>query len=150
MTITLTEDLNIDYIEIQQSGSDINFQLIKTFDSNEIEASNYEVVYENEEIHLGDNYYRLKIVYESGDFEYSTIYRLDSGIYQTEVYPNPVYDMLYIATKGGSFSIFNPLGKTLKKVLLLQEESQIDVRELSKGLYFYRTSSGISGSFIKS
>ncbi|MBQ6306831.1 MAG: T9SS type A sorting domain-containing protein [Bacteroidales bacterium] len=58
------------------------------------------------------------------------------------VYPNPANNVLFVETRratslqGETYRIMNPLGQTLMEGQITTEKQQIDVRNLTKGLYF--------------
>ena len=76
--------------------------------------------------------------------------RSDSGIVgvgemedeNLKIYPNPANGILFVETQnfaslqGETYRIMNPLGQTLMEGQITTEKQQIDVRNLTKGLYF--------------
>lgn len=66
----------------------------------------------------------------------------DEGMDAVSLYPNPTTDMIHIARKKGwenaMISISDISGKELKTAVLNAETVQIDLSDLSNGLYIYR------------
>jgi hypothetical protein len=53
------------------------------------------------------------------------------------VYPNPVNDMLFVESASGSaYRITNLLGQTLKSGHITADRQQIDIHDLTEGVYF--------------
>lgn len=56
---------------------------------------------------------------------------------RTAVYPNPAKDYIIIKrSKGKNATIFDATGRVIKQIKIKQEEQQINVSELKKGMYF--------------
>lgn len=97
-------------------------------------------------------YYRLKLVDIDGKFLYSRIVRLSqsenagNGIL---LYPNPATDHInFKVANAGSISIYAADGKLIKTQIIQAGINTVDVRELSKGLY-YGVVGGLLTKFIK-
>ncbi len=87
---------------------------------------------------LKSNYYQLNQIDYDGKSHLSKIVYCALDKEQTfEVYPNPTHDILYLAESDNinyrHFEIYNSLGLCVKKIE--SQLNQIDVSELSKGIY---------------
>jgi len=87
---------------------------------------------------LKSNYYQLNQIDYDGKSHLSKIVYCALDKEQTfEVYPNPTHDILYLTesdnTNNRHFEIYNSLGVCVKKIE--SQFNQIDVSELSKGIY---------------
>ena len=63
-----------------------------------------------------------------------------------EVYPNPMSNTLYIKGNVQDVTIFNAVGQ---QVLFVENTNEINVEDLSEGLYFVRISDKKGGSVVK-
>ena len=92
----------------------------------------------------GLNYYRLKQVDHSGEFEFSGIRSVQlSGIVQKNrlrCFPNPVQDQLTIEILSGEIPsapiwIVNSFGQLVKKIPIRDLQQQVDISTLMPGTY---------------
>jgi hypothetical protein len=74
---------------------------------------------------------------------------------QVKIYPNPASEILNIEIKdvqgNGVFSIFDPIGKLIKKLNVREEIISLDISQLPSGSYFYQYSDQINiqtGQFL--
>lgn len=90
------------------------------------------------------NYYRLKQVDHSGEFEYSGIrsVKLNAKEYQKmfRCFPNPAYDQLTLEILVGEapsapILIVNSLGQLIRKIPVMNLQQQIDISTLLPGSY---------------
>ena len=63
-----------------------------------------------------------------------------------EVYPNPMNNTLYINGEVQDVTIFNAVGQM---VLFVENTNEIDVENLSEGLYFVKISDMKGNSIVK-
>jgi hypothetical protein len=85
----------------------------------------------------GINYYRLKQFDFDGKFDYSNIITVEHElvILPTKIFPNPVRNQLNIINGQGLVTIYNILGQPVRKLIIDDEQSTIDVSDLQKGQY---------------
>jgi len=98
---------------------------------------------------MGDNYYRLKQVYQDGTFAYSEVRHIRFGIDLTsmDLFPNPAKQELYVNLKEfegkeASVLIANQYGTVVEEyqvAAISNEPMRIDLATYSNGLYFIRT-----------
>jgi hypothetical protein len=94
---------------------------------------------------IGVNYYRLAYQNMSGKIENSRIIAVQLSDNQTQIvaYPNPMSDVLTVKlpdfNAASTIELMNVQGQVVKKV---QNDAQIDVSDLTKGVYFLRAESG--------
>ena len=93
----------------------------------------------------GDNFYRIKQIFEDGSHRYSTIskeiYLLDKK--EVTIFPNPVKETLWLnlgpnTNIDGTITIFNSLGQPVISTILETEQKQIsfDVANNRNGMYY--------------
>ncbi len=107
----------------------------------------------------GINFYRLKQVDNNGNFEYSSIVSLlfESKTGNLILFPNPATSILGIKFSGTekkvAIHLFDATGKMVRsKVMDNTAQLQINVSELSPGIYTVITTDGITkqhGQFVK-
>jgi len=70
------------------------------------------------------------------------------GINNVSVYPNPTRNLITISTNSifKSVSVYDISGKTVKSY---SETKILDVSDLSNGMYFLKTNTGLQAKFIK-
>ncbi|MDD2634919.1 MAG: T9SS type A sorting domain-containing protein [Bacteroidales bacterium] len=61
-----------------------------------------------------------------------------------QIYPNPTFNYFVVETddfiKHGYISIYNSVGQKLRQVKLLSKRTSINISDLSRGIYFIRSS----------
>ncbi|PSL21420.1 T9SS type A sorting domain-containing protein [Dyadobacter jiangsuensis] len=140
-----TSEENSRGFEIERSTNASNWTKIGFVASKSSETgstSRLDYDFTDASVHKGVSYYRLKMVDNDGTFAYSQIrsLRLDGGD-QLLVYPNPVVDgKLTIGPSGASsYRIeVNNLAGTRVMQLRLENQRQLDVRGLARGMYILR------------
>jgi len=106
------------------------------------ETQTYNYIDENP--FAGSNYYRLKQVDYSQEFQYSDIrvVEFEGKKVSVDVYPNPVQDLLNINIEGTeqevTVSIFSVSGQLIRQEILYQSNNQLNLSELNGGLYFIK------------
>lgn len=91
--------------------------------------------------HSGVNYYRLRQVDENGTAQLSNIVSVTFSLNQKlQVFPNPAHDKLTIISDAtSSYSIFNVLGREILRGVISDNRTDVDIAQLSTGLYFVKT-----------
>jgi hypothetical protein len=102
----------------------------------------------------GKDFYRLKMVDIDGRFTYSQVIWINGESAGISIYPNPVTDFVNI--NAGEASILKTIadfydvnGRLVKDILITNNQQQINVQQLAKGMYLIRFADGTSQSFIK-
>lgn len=102
----------------------------------------------------GKNYYRLKVIENSGKVTYSNIVtvNLKAGI-AVSIYPNPVADKLTIQQFGvvqnQTATLFDAQGKILQQFRLTSLQQDISMKQYAAGIYFIRFGDGEVQKIIK-
>lgn len=138
---TATE-INNDFFTVERSLDGINFETIT-----EVAGAGYSSVpraYQtiDEEPFRGLNYYRLKQTDFDGQYSYSAIRPVwfsESDKVNVLLYPNPADEILIIqidkVNENDKLSLYNALGQQVLNQSL-RNAQQIDIRYLSRGVYF--------------
>jgi hypothetical protein len=149
------KELNIATFEVERSNTGRDFTKIGT-----VKATN------NTSYQLSDllplkaiNYYRLKIIYKDGTFEYSAVKSVNnSGSFDVSIYPNPVRNSLSVKINSEkktdiSIKITGIDGKIIQSIKYSAPAGSaiknINVSTMSKGTYFLLLSSGSERAGIK-
>ena len=83
-----------------------------------------------------------ELLFTMGEEDCDAVYYEIHGVEEGDekgfvVYPNPVNDMLFVESASGSaYRITNLLGQTLKSGHISADRQQIDVHDLTEGVYF--------------
>ncbi len=146
--LTIAEN-DVSHYEIERAIGQGEFSYLGTVDaSNNTGEQNYSFTDEN--VWQGVNFYRLKMVSNSGVETYSNerlvLYANPDEIF---VYPNPVVDNLSIfygkLNNEAKVEIFNMEGKIIRKFEIVGNGSQVqkvDLRGVNPGNYIYRIQNG--------
>ena len=131
---------------LEKSTNGVDFEALTTIQNEAFSADPTYFKSEDPAPSLGDNFYRLKQIFEDGTAQYSDIKSIHFGIdlSSIEVFPNPAEGELFInlqtfAGKKGNLSISNQFGQILEEVNLDDVPSDIlrlDVAAYNNGLYF--------------
>ncbi|MFK7979295.1 MAG: T9SS type A sorting domain-containing protein, partial [Saprospiraceae bacterium] len=127
---------------IEKSIDGIHFEPIKVIADN---LEDYYFKNQDENPDFGNNYYRIKQQFTSGEFQYSPIrkeaFHLDENT--ITLYPNPAKDELWInlgefSKASGNVSIYNMLGQKVTHKVLTDGDKQLrfNVADYENGLYY--------------
>lgn len=149
----MIKEVNVDRYELEYASDSINFALINTqTPTMPTNLSGASYTYEHLGLAVGKHFYRLKIIHLNGDVDSSNIVSAeiqdDVGITVNSIgstpitiYPNPSENQKIEVHLGDSHSgrlyLYNTKGKLVKDVLLKEQESILDLRMLTKGIYYY-------------
>jgi len=129
------------FFELERSSNGINFETI----SSRIPGmgGGYYYTYWDDTPHNGINYYRLKVYDGFETYQYSrvvtaTVHFSDAFLITT--YPNPVDDELLVSIEGeiagnSYIQISDLSGRIIKRLEVMGNRMQLDVRDLSPGVY---------------
>ncbi|MEM9821941.1 MAG: alpha/beta fold hydrolase [Bacteroidota bacterium] len=138
-----------DYFSIEHSLDGLAFQEVGTVQSvgyaDDIQS--YAFTYHHPK--TGLNYYRLKQVDRSGNFEYSPVIGLENhSMPEISIYPNPVDDQFYIQTTSSitELRLYDNLGQLTP--LSRTTEGSYDLSALPRGVYFLYVSTE-SDTFVE-
>ncbi len=150
---TTLSEVNNKGFEIQRSLNGNNFEEIGFLDGagNTSGQQSYELL--DTEIEEGIRYYRLKQIDLNGAFTYSEIikiYRESQADIEFSIYPNPVVNTLTIKNGMGIASIYAVSGQKMLTINLRNNNEEIDVTGLPKGMYVISLETENTGVVTKS
>ena len=147
---TTSSETNNDYFNIESSVNGINWKTVGKMNGIGHSNSLQHYSWVDNDPAFPVTYYRLKQTDFDGKFEYSTIIEITKEYYTdfeiTELFPNPVIEMLSFKYKGTennlNIFVYNGLGQLMKKFENLEipngEKYNIDLHELPSGVYFIK------------
>ena len=98
---SVADDIEIDHYELEESNNGSVFHILKNIPAKQ---NNFKTDYKEEDdnLNIGNNFYRVKAVSTNGTIIYSKILKLPYGRIDNTlfVYPNPVKDLLQIQLHG--------------------------------------------------
>jgi hypothetical protein len=148
-------EVNTSHFEIERSNGQINFQKIgKVLANNQKEKNEYDFLDENPD--AGLYYYRLKMVDIDGKYSYSPIRSILFKNNESEftVFPSPADKSVTVDLKR-HFSkvkaeIISSIGKEVgSKRMVDTQKFEIDISNLSPGIYIIRISEGTNVKELK-
>jgi hypothetical protein len=143
--ITLSESDN-DYFDIEKSRDGQNWAYLMTVDGagNSVATINYSAV--DEKPYTGVNYYRLKQVDFNGEYEYSSVAKVNvpfNNIGNLVLYPNPTNDVLYIEGDQNELEqikVLSITGQQIETIITISSGvAIIDLTSFADGIYFVET-----------
>ncbi|MEM6965223.1 MAG: PA14 domain-containing protein [Bacteroidota bacterium] len=113
----MLDDVLVDFYEVERSLDGIHFELLGEISAYQTSVPrHYQLTDSNPE--YGENFYRLKLIYNDGSFNYSSIRRLEFDIdfEKVVVFPNPTNHLINVTLvdfsgKEGTVEIYNALGQ---------------------------------------
>ncbi|HLO56823.1 MAG TPA: BspA family leucine-rich repeat surface protein [Saprospiraceae bacterium] len=129
-------EVNNDVFIIEYSKDGTQFQTIRTVCSQGDATTMQEYTYEHNNLHAGQQYYRLKQIDFDGKYSYSNIesIQIKSDANQTIVFPNPTTGLIHISGDTDvSYNIINSAG--IKVASGKSNQSTIQIDHLPSGLY---------------
>jgi Secretion system C-terminal sorting domain len=98
---SVADDIDIDHYELEESNNGSIFHILRNIASKQ---NNFKTDYKEEDdnLNIGNNFYRVKAVSTNGTVVYSKILKIPYGRIDNTlfVYPNPVKDLLQIQLHG--------------------------------------------------
>ena len=98
---SVADDIDIDHYELEESNNGSIFHILRNIAAKQ---NNFKTDYKEEDdnLNIGNNFYRVKAVSTNGTAIYSKILKIPYGIIDNTlfVYPNPVKDLLQIQLHG--------------------------------------------------
>ncbi|MEZ4921687.1 MAG: T9SS type A sorting domain-containing protein [Crocinitomicaceae bacterium] len=143
---TTVSESNNDYFEIERSFDGQQWEYLETVDGAGTSSItlNYKVI--DSKPHAGVNYYRLKQVDFDGNYEFSSVAKVDvpfNNLGNLVIYPNPTNDFIYIEgdeKELGQVVITNVAGQIIEvDIVLSNGVATIDLNNYADGIYFVRT-----------
>jgi hypothetical protein len=144
----VSNEINMLKYETEKSYNGIDFSFAGTVTSlNSTIEKTYSWVDPKEQ--AGTNYYRLKMINTDGSFTYSKVVSLKNNFSdQITLSPNPVVSVATLSNlkseRNVNVIITNPEGKTVKTIFVAKGllQKQIDLSDLSAGIYFLKIIDG--------
>lgn len=127
-------EINFNRYELEKSTDAVNYALIASISAAGSNNHYLKSVPQKEP----KVYYRLKLIDNSGKYDYSKTILLKQGDQQDNaLYPNPASDFIHIqASKGGQLFIYNAAGQLVVKHQIQHGLNKINIKGFSTGLYF--------------
>jgi len=142
LTWATANESNVSHFEIQHSTDAVNFQSVGNMNAtNGNGIANYSFVDKN--VVTGNNYYRLKMIDNNGDYKTSSVAVADFGLDKNLfiVYPNPTsknsINIQYQIASNAELKIVDMLGRIVKTFTIKNGTSEItvDLENVAKGTY---------------
>ncbi|MBS1775238.1 MAG: T9SS type A sorting domain-containing protein [Bacteroidetes bacterium] len=137
-----SSETDADHFEVERSVDGTNFSYLTSIKAKG-QPSSYS--YWDEKPYEGVNYYRLKIVSQSGRFEYSATVNANvrSGMFAVQAFPNPVSDQLTIKVEGSIGNnahviVTDMTGKLISRTEVKEKLTLIDMSLMAQGVYFVK------------
>jgi Secretion system C-terminal sorting domain len=138
-------ELASDIYELERNTDGRNFVKIASIKANG-KASNYN--YTDESPGFGGNYYRLKLIEENGNAQYSQIVNANVKSltdFSIAAYPNPVVETLYGNINGkteenATVTLLDINQKTIKKIAVTDSKFSINMKNMAVGVYLLKYS----------
>ena len=133
-----------DNFEVERSVDGVSFETIGTYDVVSLDDTPRFYSTEDGSPLTGFNYYRLKVNYLDGSFEYSEIRNVKiSDIEEFGLFPNPARQYINVSLKGYtgkdiSIQLIDQMGQAVKSIQLENVEDNnytIDLNGLTNGMY---------------
>lgn len=147
-------EINNDFFSIERSSNGIDFELIETIKGAGNSSSDLTYLAIDENPISGINYYRLKQTDFDGKFEYFEIksVELESTSNDISIYPNPNNGNFTISVDYAdsfNFKIVDYTGKTIQEGQINSFETNIELSDISAGVYFLMTNSNTEYSITQ-
>ena len=137
---TATE-INTSHFNIQKSENGKDFTTITSINAKGAGNYNYTDPLTTNNSPLTTFYYRLEIIDNNGNKEYSTIKQLSIVNYQLSIniYPNPAKNEIhFVGNNVKQIIISDNYGRTIKQLSNVAEHQTINIQQFSSGLYFIK------------
>ncbi|MGB4843648.1 MAG: T9SS type A sorting domain-containing protein, partial [Ferruginibacter sp.] len=157
---TTASELNLNYIIIERSIDGRSFRELTRVDGKGTNGNGATYLSSDDHPYAGDNYYRLKLVDQNGQFSYSGIIRIraeEKELLITRLYPNPVIDFLQVEIQSAKnqdimISLIDYSGKRLQvtEVNLTQglNNHSLSFDKIAAGLYLVQFTSKLDGRSV--
>lgn len=138
---TTASELNNDFFTVQRSANGKEFQNLGVVKGAGTKPTSTNYQFMDEAPETGTSYYRLKQTDVDGTSTYSPVVLVDmNSTASFSIYPNPVgYGTEVNVSRKDDYVITNSLGV---QVMKLNDTTQININQLSPGVYIVRSSGG--------
>jgi len=152
LTWETATEINNDYFNVERSYDGENFATIATIKGAGNSNKTISYSFEDKDMSKSTCYYRLKQTDNDGTFTYSKIevISFNEDANPLEIYPNPNQGKFIIKGRDniGQIIIFNTQGEKVRSFQKNEEYTQVDLRDLAKGIYFIHVL-GIEEIFVR-
>jgi hypothetical protein len=144
LTWKTTAESNNDFFTIERSNNGIDFTVVTTIEGAGNSSESHFYSYTDANILNGISYYRLRQTDFDGKFEYFdivSINRASKTESNVDVYPNPNDGNFSVSRNSDEttpYSILDPSGRIVTNGTLNSFESNIDISNMPKGVYFLK------------
>ncbi|UAY51662.1 PQQ-dependent sugar dehydrogenase [Ferruginibacter albus] len=152
---TTTNEINTSSFEIEQSFNGVQFTSIAAIPANNNAENNY--TYSNDDksiINSNENYFRLKIIQNDGNYTLSPVVKLNNTGYNGRlIYPTVIQDNvlhIYSAENIRAVTVINVSGNIVFEKEVTLNQSYLEVRlppSMAKGMYVVKLFSDRGASF---
>jgi hypothetical protein len=150
---TASEDAG-DYFEVERSTDGITFSKIATVAGKYTTGGAYGLT--DTKAAQGINYYRLKMMSRTGQWNYSKVVTATVGksIFIVEAYPNPVKEALTIRVNGAmgndaKIFITDVSGKPIKQFSMNAQQLTMNINGLATGVYLLKYTDSVHTQTLK-
>ena len=135
-------ETNTDRFDVERSADGVNFSKIGAVAASQNSSTESDFSFEDEQALSGTSYYRLKQVDIDGQFTYSIVISVKMNTQlSVKIIGNPVHNNLHFLVSGVirkdfQLSILDVTGKRYKSITGVDGSQQLNVSDLSAGMYF--------------
>ncbi|AXY74146.1 DUF1565 domain-containing protein [Paraflavitalea soli] len=146
------EEINTRHFELESSTDGSSFTRIATIAAAGNGNNGYS--YDDQSIHAGKTFYRLKMVDLDQRFTYSSVIAITNNSNNSlRLFPNPVSDITYIhagnALLHSKATLHDANGRLLQTIIITTNPQPIQLQHLVKGLYVVQFADGTAERLIK-
>lgn len=150
-------ELNNSHFELEKSANGIDFEHFATVSAIQNSSKAGDYTFLDESPFSGISYYRLKQVDLDGKFAYSELVSVNfSEENAILVYPNPAKTQIQVVfgeKTNKKWQIFNVLGQNVSQKVKIAKQTEnaleLNLEQLSKGIYHFVFESGETVKFVK-
>lgn len=136
LTWVTTSEVNTEAFEVQHSTSGKNWNILGTVKAKGESSAVISYGFIHPYPQNGNNLYRLKMIDSDNTFAYSKINSVSLTATDIALSPNPANEFVNVGADAKDITVFGADGKTVGS--FTPKTGQIDVRNLSKGIYLFR------------
>jgi photosystem II stability/assembly factor-like uncharacterized protein len=138
----VASDLNSDYYGVERSADGVQFSEIGKVKSTTDLSENHDYDFLDNALLTGQQYYRLRLVNNDGDYSYSKIIKVEFTGARIKLYPNPASDMLQVEGlnlgENTTLSVIDATGRLIEQVRTGDTNYKLDTKKLVAGSYYLK------------
>ncbi|MBL7765904.1 MAG: lamin tail domain-containing protein [Chitinophagaceae bacterium] len=158
------QEQDLDRFDIERSNDQIHFMRIGQMKAKGQSQETLSYMYHDVNPAVGDNYYRLRIVDQDGQYTYSPVVQINLPVGQSgiqAIYPNPSGDLIHVSihaerTQSSHIQIMDMVGQTIVDIPLTLNAGntthEISLKGVASGHYMVKVMMGndvMTGKFVK-